>query len=443
MVGYCLLAAEGYSPSVFWPVVAVFFVAICVVISQSLYSLIRYRNKKFSMGKRSERIWSPEDTFDPEKDVVSIEKDPNKDFVILTFADIQVWEPFRLGKKYVIYNTIKNTVEKAKPDMIVLLGDNAFYYSRQCYKKLVEIMEEIGLPWAAVFGNHDCEGNADLEALGDILSSGKHCLYRKGPRNLTGEGNFAVNITQNGEVVHTLFFFDSNSSFFEYDESTYRYIKADKEVKEKMPAFYAARLHEGKHKGEVPVGEGWGTFAYDQVQYYKWLLAGITKTNGGKKPESTLFCHVAPYEFNDAYFEWVKGGCDPEKGFGEINVKIGSAPVPSGMFDAVLEEGSTKNIIFGHEHENDLSVLYKGIRLSYAVKCGDECTTFAETLNGGSTLTIDKSGRGVNYTNIHVPLEGKRHYDKMMWYYHDQDLEREKYWEQKEAEEAAKEATNE
>ena len=76
------------------------------------------------------------------------------------------------------------------------------------------------------------------------------------------------------------------------------------------------------------------------------------------------------------------------------------------------------------------------------MKCGDECTAFAETLNGGSTLTIDKSGRGKNYTNIHVPLEGKRHYDKMMWYYRDQDAEREKYWEQKEAEEAAKEAAN-
>ena len=119
-----------------------------------------------------------------------------------------------------------------------------------------------------------------------------------------------------------------------------------------------------------------------------------------------------------------------------MNVKIGSAPVSTGLFDAVLEEGSTKNIIVGHEHENDLSVLYKGVRLSYAVKCGDECTAFAETLNGGSTLTIDKDGRGIRYENVCVPLEGKRHYDKMMWYYHELEKEEDEKWTMIEEEEA-------
>ena len=150
---------------------------------------------------------------------------------------------------------------------------------------------------------------------------------------------------------------------------------------------------------------------------------------------------MALYEFNDAYFEWVKGGCDPEKGFGDLNVKIGSAAISTGMFDAILEEGSTKNIIVGHDHENDFSVEYKGVRFSYAVKCGDECTTFAETINGGSYLAIDKEGKGRKYVNVRVPLEGKRHYDKMMWYYENLSRAEKKKWDEIEAEEA-KEAEN-
>ena len=208
------------------------------------------------------------------------------------------------------------------------------------------------------------------------------------------------------------------------------------DLKDKSPAFYKTRIHEGERKGKIRIGEDWGAFSYDQIQYYKWLLAGIAKENGGTLPESTLFCHVAPYEFNDAYFEWLDSGCDPEKGFGEVNVKIGSAPVSTGMFDAILEEGSTKNVVVGHEHENDLSVLYKGVRLSYAVKCGDECTAYAERLNGGSTLTIDKDGRGIKYENVHVPLCGKRHYDKMLWYYYNLDQQEEKKWARIEEKEA-------
>lgn len=418
-------------------------IVIGVFVYNTCYFLWRYRAKKHYQGKESRRIWSPDDTFDIEKDTAFIDKDPDKDFVILTFPDIQIWEKKRLGKKYVVYNTIMNVVGKTDPDMIVLLGDNAFCFSRQCTKRLTEIMEEIGKPWAVVFGNHDREGNADLNGLTEIFAQGEHCLLKKGPRNLYGVGNYAVNIRQNGKIVHTLFFFDSGDAGFNYDEEKVRYVKADKEMKEKMPAFYLARIHEGKHKGEVLVGDEWGAFSYDQILYYKWLLAGITKANGGKKPESTMFFHMALYEFNDAYFEWVKGGCDPLKGSGELNVKIGSAAVSTGMFDAILSEGSTKNVIVGHEHENDLTLLYKGVRLSYAVKCGDECTTFAETINGGSTISIDKEGRGVNYTNVRVPLQGKRHYDKMLWYYDSLDKEREKKWlETEEAEERAKEASN-
>ena len=387
-------------------ILPVLLVALLAVFYFYLIWALRLYRKT---GRKQERLWSPTDEFDISRDVKTVRKDPNKDFVILTLADIQVHDRFRLNKNRVIYQTIEGAIKKAKPDMIVLLGDNCWGYARQCYRRLVAIMDSFGIPWAPVFGNHDMEGNADLELLADILSTGKHCLFSKGPRSVTGIGNYAVNIVQEDKIVHTLFLFDTGDWQIDYDPSKVVYLKADETMKEKMPAFYVETIQDGPHKGEVMVGTscGWGTLSYEQIDYYKWLLAGITKANGGITPESSMYMHIPLYEYNAGYFEWVQGGCDPEKGFGEINEQICSPALSTGMFDAILQEGSTKNVVVGHDHENNLSVLYKGVRLSYGMKCADECS-WREYMNGGSTVTVDKNGKGT-FAHVYVKPTGLRH----------------------------------
>lgn len=37
------------------------------------------------------------------------------------------------------------------------------------------------------------------------------------------------------------------------------------------------------------------------------------------------------------------------------------------MFETILELGSTKAVFFGHDHRNNFSVEYKGIRLTYGM----------------------------------------------------------------------------
>ena len=362
----------------------------------------------YKRGVPSGSFWSPKDKFDPEKDAVRIDADPNKkDFVILTLADIQVHDRFRLDKNRVIYNTIKGAIEKAKPDLIVLLGDNCWGYSRQCYRRLVTIMDGFGIPWAPVFGNHDCEGNADIAYLSNILEKGKHCLFRPGPRTVTGVGNYAINVVRNGKIIHSLFLFDSGTWQIDYDEKKIVYLKADEDMKKNMPAYYAERITEGPHAGETQVGGDWGSLSYEQIDYYKWLLAGITKSNGGVKPESSMYTHIPLREYCDAYFEWANSGFDPTVGMGEVNEVICSGAVSTGMFDAILEEGSTKNVVVGHDHENNFSALYKGVRLSYGMKCADECS-WREYMSGGSAVTVDEEGKG-SFSHVYVKPEGLRH----------------------------------
>ena len=94
-----------------------------------------------------------------------------------------------------------------------------------------------------------------------------------------------------------------------------------------------------------------------------------------------------------------------------MNEKICSSAVPCGMMDAILQMGSTHNVIAGHDHGNSLSLRYKGVRLSYAMKCGDECTMSADRLNGGSALYIDDEGKADRYEQVFIPPTGIRHTD--------------------------------
>ena len=402
-----IVAAKFVPAHIALPLYIILPLLVALLMGAFFFYILWAIRLKYKTGVRSDRNWAPTDKFDIKKDVVSVEKKKGKDFVILTLADIQVHDRFRLSHSRVIYRTIEGAIKQANPDLIVLLGDNCWGFSRQCYQRLVSIMDSFGIPWASIFGNHDCEGNADPAYLGNILEQGKHCLFRQGPRTVTGVGNYAVNVVEEGKIVHTLFMFDTGTWKIKYDEKKVRYLTADDHMKEKMPAYYIEREQEGKHAGQTMVGGSWGTLSYEQIDYYRWLLAGITEANGGRKPLSSMYLHIPLYEYNDAYFEWVKSGFDSSVGMGEINEKICSPALSTGMFDAILEEGSTKDVVAGHDHENNFSALYKGVRLSYGMKCADECS-WREYMSGGSVLTVDDQGK-TQFRHVYVTPEGKLH----------------------------------
>lgn len=80
-----------------------------------------------------------------------------------------------------------------------------------------------------------------------------------------------------------------------------------------------------------------------------------------------------------------------ESSFGVYHEGISSYPEDDGMMEAIIEGESTKNIISGHDHVNNFSILHKGVRFTYALKTGPGCY-WEEELNGGTVLKIDRSG---------------------------------------------------
>ncbi len=294
-----------------------------------------------------------------------VEKNPNRDFVILNLTDIQLGEDEMRGKNGEMAKAvIDELVKETKPDYITLTGDNG----SGCYTyiTLAKWLDSYGVPWSLVMGNHDGQGTPNELWCARSLVTSDNCLFKLGPKDM-GYGNYIVNITQNGKIIHTMFMMDT---------------------------------HSGAAEGSINRLEG-SEGGYDhlwepQLKWYKWAVNGISAINGGIV-ESTVFMHIPVYQYRLAWYSHydTENGCfKPEYAdtdFGVNHEWICSAEKDNGFFDLCRELGSTKNMVVGHDHVNCSSILYEGIRLSYGLKCGAGCYWEPE-MSGGTTITIDSTG---------------------------------------------------
>lgn len=313
-------------------------------------------------GDKNSEIWAKSDLFDL-NNIASVEKKSDEEFKILMITDTQLW--LNPSDNKATYEQIEALVQQTKPNLIVTVGDNVSGpTSRYLLKNLIKFMDSLEIPWAPVFGNHDNEiPMTTLNWQGDKFEDSEYCLFKKGPSNLYGCGNYVVNVTENGKVIKSLFFFD-NGRYFEYPDGSNR---------------------------EIYMG-------YEQIAWYEWNVNGIGASQGNIV-ESMTFSHFAQPEFRDAvekygvYNEADKSYTIPsEYGNGKCAYLPGTAPVNSGFVEKCKELGSTKYIFCGHDHENAASIKIDSITYAYGIKTGPSPApwNFAEE-TGGTVITISNS----------------------------------------------------
>ena len=338
--------------------------------------------------------WSAEQVYTEDYAIV-LEKDEDKDFVILNLADIQISDNENYYSEYEYAKAMINKlVEEQKPDLITLTGDNA--WDTVAYVTLVNFIDSFGIPWAPVMGNHDGQGCISEFWCAYLFDQAENCLWKFGPKDM-GYGNYIINIEENGKVVHTLFMMDT------HDDGTW-------EV-------------DGK------TVEGYDHLWQNQIEWYEWAVKGIAATEG-RTVESSIFMHIPVYEVRTVWNEFYKGhycaSCDElftaatlKDGkcptcAGEVTLKhnkegnlwigeyadkaegvIHELPCPGAVdnhfTDKMLELGSTKNVMFGHDHVCNASINYKGIQLTYGLKLGYGCY-YEDGLMGGTTLSVSSDG---------------------------------------------------
>ncbi|MGN1442264.1 MAG: metallophosphoesterase family protein, partial [Acutalibacteraceae bacterium] len=224
--------------------------------------------------------WSPDSEYTASY-AQEIEKQPGKDFVILNITDVQLEDYEVYGKNgELAKNTIDKLVSDVNPDLITMTGDNG--WGTMAYLELIRQIDSYGIPWAPIMGNHDGQGILSEFWGAYKFYEAENCLFRFGPFDM-GYGNYVINITENGHVIHTIFMMDTHSS------ATFR-------------------TEEGKESGYDHL---WA----NQLEWYKWVIDGVAKQED-RTVESSVFFHIPVCEYQDA---WDAAVIETEEDTSEIN----------------------------------------------------------------------------------------------------------------------------
>jgi hypothetical protein len=202
-------------------------------------------------------------------------------------------------------------------------------------------MRNLDVPWAFTYGNHDTENVAAMnkQDLNELMKSLSYktsgtLLYPYSQPDCMGRNNQMIEIrNEEGSVREALFLIDSNAY----------------------------------------TGEGINVYDYihdDQVEWYASKVNALQEESGRPVP-SMAFFHIPLQQYRTAYELYEAGSDEVTYFFGENGEqmidKVCCSDYPSKLFDRILELGSTKGVFCGHDHYNNMSLEYQGIRLTYGM----------------------------------------------------------------------------
>lgn len=278
----------------------------------------------------------------------------DRDFKVLQLTDIHIGAGWMsLKKDSMAINAVAAMITAEKPDLVIVTGDIAYpvFFQAGTFNNLSgakifsTLMEKLGVYWTITLGNHDSEiySYYNRKKVSDFYAGSgfKHCLYQPGPEDVDGYGNHVINVKNSkGELTQSFFMFDSHS----YTDGDY---------------FGIFWKYDNIHDNQV-----------------EWYRQTVKKLNANRTDvaKSTAFFHIPLTEQRDAWYEFMDNGYKDTENVkfiygvaGEDGKIVYPGMGEDGLFEAMLELGSTKAVFCGHDHENNFSVDYKGIRLSYAM----------------------------------------------------------------------------
>ena len=275
---------------------------------------------------------------------------PEGDFKVLQLTDIHLGGGvLSYDKDLKALKAVYALLEATRPDLVVVTGDlcypvglSSFSFNNTApVQQFAAFMRNTGIPWAFTYGNHDTEryaatGKESLNELYKSLSwkTSRTLLYPYVQREITGRNNQVIELREaDGSLNYALFLIDSNAY----------------------------------------TGEGLNKYDYihdDQVAWYRGEVMRLNAEAGHTVP-SLVFFHIPLQQYRTAYELYEQGSDEVTWYFGENNEKmmdkVCCSEYPSAIFDTAKELGSTKGFFCGHDHYNNMSLEYQGIRLTYGM----------------------------------------------------------------------------
>ncbi|MDR1675171.1 MAG: metallophosphoesterase family protein [Tannerella sp.] len=249
-----------------------------------------------------------------------------------------------LANSQMTVDMLRQTLDAEQPDLVIFTGDIITGRPYQPgFELVVEPVVTRKIPWAALFGNHDAEQDLSYEQMAGLIQSWPYNAGKMGKnRHVSGYGNYVIEVKErSGKKTGALLYC--------LDSHQYSTLK--------------------------PTVDGYGWFAFDQIDWYRKQSEKYTSANQGRPLPALAFFHIPLPEYRAVYNE------QGHKMIGAQLEAVCSPEINTGMFAAMLEKGDVMGTFVGHDHVNDFIFNYCGIALTYGRFSGSP-NTYGDLKNG-------------------------------------------------------------
>ncbi len=321
----------------------------------------------------------------------------DRELKIMQLTDVHIGGgSFSKQKDAWAMNAVATMIKEELPDLVIVTGDITFPvpYASGSFDNLhgVEIfstlMEKLGVYWTFCFGNHDteayakytrtdiCEYYEKQQAAGKL----KYCLFQRGESDKKdvisddsmGFGNTIIKVKNSaGDLTQALVMIDSHSYL---DGDYFGLLWNYDYIHDVQVNWYEREMNRlGNVKNMI--------FFHIPIREYREAWKEY-RENGNQNTDNVIYFAGAMRENEDKVRH-------DEKTYG-----VACSTHPDKLFETASQHNAT-GIFCGHDHYNNFSVEYKGIRLTYGMSIDYLAYPgiYKEHLQRGCTLiNLDEDG---------------------------------------------------
>lgn len=278
-------------------------------------------------------------------------------FTILQFTDIHWNGSSQIGDDtYGCKAYLKKVIDEAKAhagkiDLIEITGDTFMLANKRAVRSFIDFMEEMQIPYAMVWGNHDRESTFNPNWISEQFMNAPYCLYTEVDNDDVHERcNYVINLTSGEDVVWQLVQLDSGASY---------------------------------RKGAADMGM---TYDYIRPDQYEWMKA--EHEAAGSDVPVICYYHIPQAECKEALAAIENNDPNYSAKFFKLE-GIGSSKFCESS-EPYFVENNVKAAFYGHDHNDDWTYTSpNGIVYGFGVKTGKELYS--------CSVPVDYEGSGVEF----------------------------------------------